>query len=234
MSRDKTDKGSIVRKLNRLQLVNGIRPFQVDTHYECIMGSFAYGVSSDMSDTDVYGFYSPPLEQVLPHIGGYIHGFGDPPHMDNTYQKHHIKVDDREYDIALTSIVPFFNLIMKNNPNLIDSIFVPARCVIHMDDVGRVVRDNRRKFLHKGIHSKLMGYAYSQLHKIATKKPDEGSNRYADYMTHGYCVKFGYHVVRLVQQADMVLNEGDLDLERNRELLKAIRRGEWTLDELKT
>lgn len=229
-----SDKGSIVRKLNRLGLVNGIRPFQVETHYEVIMGSFAYGVSSDMSDTDVVGVYSPPLEQIFPHIGGHIYGFGDAPHMDNTYQKHHINVNDREYDIALNSIVFFFEKAMGNNPNIIDTLFVPRRCIIHMDDVGTVMRDNRRMFLHKGIKHKLMGYAYSQLGKLDVKTPEEGSKRYEMVKKFGYDVKFGYHVVRLVQQAEMVMTEGDLDLEKNRELLKAVRRGEWTLDELKS
>lgn len=46
--------------------------------------------------------------------------------------------------------------------------------------------------------------------------------------------KKGYHIVRLVQQAEMVLSSGDLDLEKNRELLKDVRNGEWTLEQLET
>lgn len=228
------DKGSIVRKLNKLNLVDGIKPFQVETHYEVIMGSFAYGVSGDTSDCDVYGFYTPPMEQIFPHTAGYIHGFGKPPQMDNGYQKHHIKLEPKEYDVALFSIIKFFNLCKENNPNMIDSLFVPSRCVIHSDEIGIAIRDNRRMFLHKGIHHKLMGYAYSQLNKVKTKKPDPDSRRYDMVQKYGYDVKFAYHVVRLVQQAEMVMSEHDLDLEKNRELLKAIRRGEWTLDELES
>ena len=48
----------------------------------------------------------------------------------------------------------------------------------------------------------------------------------------GYDVKFAYHVVRLLDEVEQIMVEHDLDLERNREQLKAIRRGEWTLDQI--
>jgi hypothetical protein len=44
----------------------------------------------------------------------------------------------------------------------------------------------------------------------------------------GYDVKFAYHVVRLCDECEQILTTGDLDLERSKEVLKAIRRGEWT------
>jgi predicted nucleotidyltransferase len=225
-----SNKGSIVRKLNKLNLIEGIKPFAVETHYEVIMGSFAYGVSSDMSDTDVYGVFIPPIDYIFPHTAGYIHGFGEKPPEYDTFQKHHIKVNEREYDIQLYTLVNYVQSCMENNPNLIDSLFVPERCVIHQSMVGEILRENRRLFLHKGIHKKLMGYAYSQLNKIRTKEPE--GKRLAMIEKFGYDVKFAYHVVRLVQQAEMVMMHHDLDLEENRELLKSVRRGEWTLDEL--
>lgn len=48
-----------------------------------------------------------------------------------------------------------------------------------------------------------------------------------------YDIKFGYHVVRLILDVEQILSEQDLDLQRNREQLKAIRRGEWTIEEIK-
>lgn len=42
---------------------------------------------------------------------------------------------------------------------------------------------------------------------------------------HGNC-KFGYHVMRLLDEAEQIMVEGDIDLRRNREQLKAIRRGD--------
>ncbi len=49
---------------------------------------------------------------------------------------------------------------------------------------------------------------------------------------HGYNTKKAYHCVRLMSEVEMILEEGDLDLQRNREQLKSIRRGEWTEQEV--
>jgi len=45
-------------------------------------------------------------------------------------------------------------------------------------------------------------------------------------------VKFGYHVVRLLLEVEQILVHQDIDLERDREQLKAIRRGEWSHERL--
>lgn len=45
---------------------------------------------------------------------------------------------------------------------------------------------------------------------------------------YGWDVKFGYHVLRLLDEAEQILETGDLVLGRNREILKEVRRGEWT------
>jgi uncharacterized protein len=88
-------------------------------------------------------------------------------------------------------------------------------------------------FLHKGAWHKFKGYAYAQLHKIDVKTPEPGSKRSADIAKFGYDVKFAYHIVRLLDEADQILTLGDLDLTRDAERMKAIRRGEWTLGQLK-
>jgi hypothetical protein len=49
-----------------------------------------------------------------------------------------------------------------------------------------------------------------------------------------YDVKYAYHLVRLLNEVEQILVEGDLDLQRNREQLKDIRRGEWTIEQLET
>jgi len=130
------------------------------------------------------------------------------------------------YDLTIFGIVKFFALAMENNPNIIDSLFTPTTCVLHSTRVGNLVRENRKLFLHKGAWPKFKGYAYSQLHKIAIKQPQ--GKRAELVAEHGYDTKFGYHVVRLIGEVEQILVEGDIDLQRNNEQLKAIRRGEWT------
>ena len=40
-------------------------------------------------------------------------------------------------------------------------------------------------------------------------------------------------MVRLISEVEQILLEGDIDLQRNNEQLKAIRRGEWTEERLR-
>lgn len=201
---------------------------------EVIMGSVAYGVSNDASDVDVYGFCIPDRADIFPHTIGEIQGFGKQISRFEQYQQHHIQHPDKpiEYDFTIYGIVKYFNLISQNNPNMIDSIFVPRRCILYSTQVGELVRENRKMFLHKGAFPKFKGYAYSQIHKMRNSVPEIGSTRFSDWEKHGYSTKFAYHVIRLLGEVEQILSEHDLDLTRNREQLKSIRRGEWTKDQI--
>ena len=229
--------GSIVAELNKKNLLKSTERFlDTSVQYEVIMGSVAYGVSDDTSDMDVYGFCIPPRDYIFPHLRGEIPGFGTPGRQFDQFQQHHIFDKEgaggkgREYDVTIYSIIKFFNLCMENNPNMIDTLFVPRRCILYSTGVGELVRENRHKFLHKGAWHRFKGYAYSQMHKMKTKNPI--GKRKATIATYGLDVKFAYHVVRLLNEVEQILTEHDLDLERNREQLKAIRRGEWDMDQI--
>ena len=167
---------SAVRHLKKLGLLNAGAPhWLVDNMmYECIMGSVAYGVSNDMSDMDIYGWTIPSKETIFPHLAGHIDGFGRQKQRFDVYQQHHMKdaSTGRVYDVGIYNIVRYFHLCMDNNPNMIDSLFVPQRCILHMTPVAQMVRERRKEFLHKGCYQKLKGYAYAQLSKMDVKKQD--------------------------------------------------------------
>lgn len=200
--------------------------------YETIMGSDAYGVSSGASDTDVYGICFPLKETVFPHLAGEIFGFGNQIQRFNTWQQHHIRSLEKEWDFQIYGIVKFFQLAMDCNPNIIDSLYTPRRCVLSATQVGEYIRENRKDFLSKAAWPKFKGYAYAQMNKIQTKTPKEDSKRFESVQEHGYDVKYSYHLVRLLLEVEQILTEQSLDLERHREQLKAIRRGEWSLVKL--
>src|SRR3954452_22312970 len=228
---------STLQRVRDRGLVKPPRWLPVQVMYETIMGSVAYGVSSDTSDVDVYGWAIPPKEDIFPHLRGEILGFGRQARRFEQFQEHHVADRDalaghgRIYDLTIFGIVKFFSLAMENNPNIIDSLFTPATCVLYSTRVGNLVRENRRLFLHKVAWPKFKGYAYSQLHKLAIKQPQ--GKRAELVAKHGFDTKFGYHVVRLISEVEQILVEGDIDLQRNNEQLKAIRRGEWTEERLR-
>lgn len=201
-------------------------------NYLTVMGSAAYGVSEDNSDMDVYGIVTPPVKYVFPHTGGVIQGFGRQQQNFEQWQEHHIKDSskNREYDFSTYNIVKYFQLLMENNPNICDSIYTPDNLVLYIDNVGKHIRNNRDIFLHKGSLYKYRGYAYSQMSKIKNKSNSSNPKRQADIEKHSYSLKFGYHLVRLLLEAEIIANEHTLDLLRNRETLKSIRRGEWSLE----
>jgi len=228
---------STLQRLTDRGLIKPPRWLPGNVQYETIMGSVAYGVSSDTSDVDVYGWAIPQKEDLFPHLRGEILGFGRRSERFEQYQEHHVNDQDalaghgRTYDLTIFGIIKFFRLAMENNPNIIDSLFTPTTCVLHCTRVGNLVRENRRLFLHKGAWPKFKGYAYSQLHKLAIKAPQ--GKRAKLVAEHGFDTKFGYHVVRLIGEVEQILMEGDIDLQRNNEQLKAIRRGEWTENRLR-
>ena len=249
-----------------------------NVHYEVIMGSTAYGVSDDTSDVDIYGYSMPPKHILFPYSKGNIVGFGKAPENFKQFQKHHIidKGRGTEYDISIYSIVRFFHLCMENNPNMVDALFVPTRCVLHSTSIGEHVRANREIFLSKRVWHSFKGYAFSQLHKMKNKFAKEWVDMCKEYewgvyipmedicvekydssvisralfltgkietdgrrskrlpiiAEHGFDTKFAYHVVRLLDECQMILEEGDLDLTRSREHLKAIRRGEVPMESI--
>lgn len=271
---------SIIDIISKKSLINPPSFFKNNVHYEVIMGSYAYGVSGDTSDCDVYGYVIPPKEMIFPHLKGEIVGFGKQTEHFNVWQEHHVidKETSKEYDFSIYSIIKFFQLCMENNPNMIDSLFVPQRCVLHCTSAAQIVRDNRKLFLHKGSFHKCKGYAYSQLHKARTKHNiakeifeheekykiphtisleeiielsskkhkgitqkyvknmkllfENGHKRAQQVREHGADYKFLYHVVRLLNEAEQILIEGDITLDRSREQLKSIRKGEWSFEQI--
>jgi predicted nucleotidyltransferase len=230
---------SKIQHLTGRQFIKPPKWLPDNVHYETVMGSIAYGVNDDDSDFDVYGWCIPPKDMVFPHLRGEIPGFGRQVQRFEQYQQHHIQDPEaragkgRMYDLQIYSIVKFFHLAMENNPNMVDALFTPANAVLHATQIAQRVREQRRIFLHKGSWHKFKGYAYSQLQKMRGDRERPEGKRRAIVEQHGYDVKFAYHVVRLIDEVEQILETGDLELGRNREQMKAIRRGEWTEDQVR-
>lgn len=221
--------------LKRCKKNNLINPPDFTTsqlQYEVIMGSNAYGVNSKNSDMDIYGFCIPNKNIVF--MDNHIRNFDPINKVFEQYQQHHIfdKSSNQEFDFAIYNITKYFRLCSDGNPNMIDSLFVPRRCITCSTPIAELVRENRHLFLSKKCWHTFKGYAYSQIHKMNIKIVKPESKRYKSIIKYGYDVKFAYHVVRLLNEVEQILTEHDLDLERNREQLKSIRRGEWKKEDI--
>lgn len=227
---------NIVEKLEKKKMICPPSWMAHNIHYICRMGSAAYGVQEDYSDEDLYGFCIPKKDIVFPHLSGVIFGYDSQYERFDQYQQHHIKDDNAhggrgiEYDITIYNIVRYFKLCADGNPNMCDSLFVNDSCVKTITPVGQMVRDNRHIFLSKKMWHTFHGYAWSQWKKVQGKNPEGKRKELVEKM--GYDTKYSYHLVRLLYEIEQILKEHDLDLQRHKEHLKAIRRGELTFEEI--
>lgn len=64
------------------------------------------------------------------------------------------------------------------------------------------------------------------------KQIEVEGNRAEIVAKHGYDVKFAYHLIRLLDEAEQIMLEGDINLQRAKEPMKAIRRGEWKEEDI--
>jgi predicted nucleotidyltransferase len=170
-----------VNLINDLVKKNLIKPPQYvmdGLQYLTLMGSQAYGVANtndteEISDWDVYGFCIPHKDVIFPHLRGEIQGFGRQIKRFDQYQQHTIKdqATNKEYDLSIYNIVKYFDLTMNCNPNMIDSLFTPQRCVLYCTSIANLVRENRKLFLSKLVWPRFKGYGFSMVHKLNIKKP---------------------------------------------------------------
>lgn len=218
----------LIHDLVEKKLISPPKFLPDNTHYMCITGSTAYGVSEDDSDHDIYGFCMPPREQIFPHLSGEIPDFGQQKQRFKQWSEHHIQDGDQEYDFTIYGIVKFFQLCMENNPNMCDALFVPSNCVIHVTRIGQMVLNSRDEFLHKGSYHKFRGYAYAQLAKLRDQNPSN-PKRKASVDRFGFDNKKAYHLVRLSLEAEYILRNHTLMLGENAELLREVRAGQWSL-----
>ena len=225
-----------MEKLHKKGLVFLPKELKNTIIYEVITGSVSYGTqdTAQKSDIDLVAVCVPSKSNVFPHLNSEIIGFGKQTKQFTTWQKHHIFDTDskQEYDLTAYGIVKFFDLCFGANPNLLDILYCPLNCVTYTSQVGELIRENKKLFLSKLAHKTHVGYSYSQLHKLRTKVPKKDSKRYNSYKVLGYDSKYAMHLCRLLLQCEQILVEHDLDLRRNKELLKSVRRGDWSLEQV--
>ena len=75
--------------------------------YRCVVGSKAYGLSHDDSDTDIRGFYLPPA-----NLHWSLYGVPE-------------QLEDPQTDRVFWEIQKFIMLALKANPNILECLYTP-------------------------------------------------------------------------------------------------------------
>ncbi|MBS1618929.1 MAG: nucleotidyltransferase domain-containing protein [Bacteroidetes bacterium] len=111
---------------------------------ECISGSRSYGLATATSDTDIRGVYIVPRQQY--------YGLEYPPQISNETN-----------DIVFYELHRLFELLYRNNPNILELLSVPEDCVLYRHPLLSELK--AELFLSRLCNDSFAKYAYSQIKK---------------------------------------------------------------------
>lgn len=111
---------------------------------ECISGSRAYGLDTPQSDTDIRGIYYLPRQE--------FYGIEYTPQVGN-----------ESNDIVYYELKRYFELLLKNNPNILELLNTPADSVLYKHPI--LDRIKPEMFLSKLCLQTFAGYALTQVKK---------------------------------------------------------------------
>ncbi|WP_371529992.1 nucleotidyltransferase domain-containing protein [Streptomyces sp. NBC_01283] len=179
------------------------RPTDLDlvrdhTVYACVMGSRAFGLATDGSDTDRRGVFLAPTPL-------FWHFEKPPTHVDGPA--------DEQFSWELER---FCELALRANPNILECLHSPL--VEQLTDTGRELLALRDAFLSRQVHTTFGRYALGQHKKLEADVRLHGAPRW----------KHAMHLLRLLTSCRDLLRTGSLtiDVGDQREPLLAVRRGE--------
>lgn len=113
-----------------------------------VAGSHAYGTNIPSSDWDERGIFVDNMSRiVLP------------------FEKIE-QVQLSRDDIVLFELSKYMPLLLSQNPNVIELIWTDPSDILHKNEAGELLLDNRKEFLSKQVKDSYVGYAQSQLKRI--------------------------------------------------------------------
>lgn len=166
--------------------------------YRCVIGSRAYGLEDETSDTDRRGIYLPPAELQWSL-------YGVPEQLEND-----------ETQEVYWELQKFIVLALKANPNVLECLYSPI--VEDVTPLGEELLAMRDAFLSKLVFQTYSGYVASQFKKMQTDIRNQGRVKWKHVM----------HLIRLLLSGTSVLRESTvcIDAGEHRERLLTIRRRE--------
>ncbi|CAL9273198.1 hypothetical protein SUDANB5_01655 [Streptomyces sp. SudanB5_2050] len=176
------------------------------TIYACVMGSRAFGLATEGSDTDRRGVFLAPTELFW--------RFEKPPtHVEGPAEE--------QFSWELER---FCELALRANPNILECLHSPL--VESVDDTGRELLALREAFLSRRAHETFTRYAHGQRRKLDADVRTHGAPRW----------KHAMHLLRLLTSARDLLRTGvlSIDVGDGREPLLAVKRGEVPWPEVRS
>jgi predicted nucleotidyltransferase len=172
--------------------------------YRCVVGSRAYGLDDDASDTDRRGIYLPPAD---------LHWslYGVPNQLEDAVTR------DTYWELQ-----KFLVLALKANPNVLECLNTPL--VEHAAPLAEELRAMQDAFLSKLIYQTYNGYVVSQFKKLEVDLRTKGTIKQ----------KHAMHLIRLLLAGITALREGVIPVRvaEHCERLLAIKRGDVACEQV--
>ena len=174
------------------------------TVYTCLIGSHAYGLHHERSDTDTRGIFLPPAD-----LHWSLAGVPE-------------QVEHAETDTVYWELGKFLRLALKANPTILECLWTPMP--LQVTPIGRELLEMRSTFLSKRVIDTYRGYAIAQWKRLEhsrTHATDEGIGVIN--------WKHAMHTLRLLIAGESALRHGEVqvDVKEKRGILLAIRAGQW-------
>lgn len=184
--------------------VSSVYDFSRHIVYRCIVGSRAYGLEHEGSDTDRRGIYLPPAE---------IHWslYGVPEQLEN-----------KDKEECYWEMQKFLILALKANPNVLECLYSPL--VETAKPIAMDLLAIRGIFLSQLVYQTYNGYVLSQFRKMEQDIRTKGGIKW----------KHAMHLIRLLLSGTATLSQGHVPMEvgSHREALLEIRKGLWSWEKV--
>jgi len=180
--------------------------FALEEHilYRCVVGSRAFGLATEDSDTDRRGIYLAP-----PDLQWSLYGAPE-------------QFEDNADQVCYWELQKFMMMALKANPNILECLYSPL--IEKVTPMATELLAMRQGFLSQMIFQTFNGYALSQFKKIEQDLRNQGQVRW----------KHAMHLLRLLISGARALREQHVpvDVGQHREALLAVKRGERSWDDV--
>jgi uncharacterized protein len=173
-----------------------------------VVGSRAFGLDTETSDTDRRGFYLPTAAQ-------HWSLWGVPEQLESEATQE-----------TYWELQKFLTLALKANPNVLEVLYSPL--VETATPIAQELLDMREVFLSRLVYQTYNGYVLSQFKKLEADLRNHEANSTVRRWKHAM------HLLRLLLSGISVLQSGEVlvHVGEQRETLLAVKRGELPWDEL--
>lgn len=133
--------------------MDNMRDFvEKNTIFMTLAGSHMYGMATPESDIDKRGVCIPPKNVVM--------GFA------RKFEQQEVPGEDT----VIFGLTKFLKLASECNPNVIELLFAPEKCIITNSPIWEKIRARRHDFLSAEAFKKFNGYAMGQLKRIRSHR----------------------------------------------------------------